>query len=235
MAASITEYWSEILTRENGVLFETGPLYLRIDTNLWIPVKKSGRTYIYENFKSVSTAGNIKKTINGKSSAFVNGKFQKNIYGFAREPILPDDSWYSFEPIINSRIIEIDKLGDETMFTIRQYTDKEIAELELRANLDYMMMMMNDTLTMTSTTPLCEYYEKLANIPEDMMSSRAASNATENKAFYSRREIFKLYYQMGLFSKDQMYNLYAKDKITTQVYTYITGMPPPGVDDRWHV
>lgn len=229
MGSGILLDFGDVLSRDEAFVFESSSLWLRIASNIWIPVLRSGNVYVYNvTISYISTAGNIIKRISGKASAFALNTFQKDIFGIAKEPIIPDDNWNSFESIKNAMLIGIRQSGASEMFTIRQYTAKEIAELELRANLDYMMMM-NDTLSITSTTPVSEYYEKLANIPEDMRSSRTASTSdtTETKAFHSRKEIFKLYYQMGLFSKDQVYNLYAKDKISSQVYTYITGMPPP--------
>lgn len=202
--------YSDYLEQEMNFAFDEEPLFLRVASYVWIEVRRSGNTLVYDGKQYYTTAGNIKKTRTEKYNIEFD-RFQKTIIGFAPRPLIPDDVWGLFKPWSNSMFIKGEEWGDGVMFHIRHFTASDLAELQLRADIDYLLFLGGHSTSAQEAYSVVSLSRMAVPNLGISTTGASASTSTSDPVWIP---LFKKYYEFGLWTSDRVTKLYRENLIT---------------------
>lgn len=203
--------YSEYLEDTQNFVFEEDSLYLRVAPNVWIKVRRSGGILVYDGKEYYTTAGNIKKTVTRKYNIEFD-RFRSSVIGFAPRPLIPDDDWNLFNPRSNSMFIKGEEWSVGVMFHIRSFTPIDLAELQLRADIDYLLFLGGHSTSAQEAYSVVSLSQMA--VPNLGISTTGASASTPSDTDPVWLPIFKKYYEFGLWTADRVKKLYRENLIT---------------------
>lgn len=217
------------LKTEKNIVFEETISYLRVSSNAWVPVYRSGNTLVYDGEMYYTKSGDLYLRKTSKCN-IVFDTFMPNTAGFLT------DQFVDIGSIPNAMFVKIEENMGGVRFYIRQYSDQELAELQLRADIDYLLFLGGHSSSAQEKYSAASL-SKLA-IPNLGISTTANQepSTVDNSATEALMPLFKKYYQFGLWDEARLTTLVSKSLLTSSQKSSIMGGGLSGTltDDDWY-